>query len=59
MDAIEQRDRSGNLILPDFTVNIASTFETKRAMLAKHRSQSLWLQHQHGMKDYPTQMEEW
>jgi LmbE family N-acetylglucosaminyl deacetylase len=59
MDPIDQRDRSGILTVPDFTVDVASTFETKRAMLAKHRSQRLWLQHQHGMKDYIQQMEDW
>jgi len=59
MDPIDQRDRSGNLIVPDFTINVASTFETKRKMLAKHESQRLWLQQQHGMTDYIQQMEEW
>jgi N-acetylglucosamine malate deacetylase 1 len=59
MDPIEQRDRSGNLIIPDFTINVECTFETKTAMLAKHRSQRLWLQQQHGMDDYLKQMEDW
>ena len=59
MDPIDQRDRSGNLTVPDFTINVESTFETKRKMLAKHKSQRLWLQQQHGMKDYIQQMEEW
>ncbi|MGA8599621.1 MAG: PIG-L family deacetylase [Bryobacteraceae bacterium] len=59
MDPIDQRDRSGNLTVPDFTINVASTFEMKKAMLAKHRSQRLWLQQQHGMDDYLKQMEDW
>jgi LmbE family N-acetylglucosaminyl deacetylase len=59
MDPIDQRDRSGNLTVPDFTVDVASTFVTKKAMLAKHRSQRLWLQQQHGMDDYIAQMENW
>jgi N-acetylglucosamine malate deacetylase 1 len=59
MDPIEQRDRSGSPTPPDFTVNVESTFATKRAMLAKHQSQSLWLQRQHGMADYIQQMETW
>jgi N-acetylglucosamine malate deacetylase 1 len=59
MDPIDQRDRNGNPMVPDFTVDVASTFETKRAMLAKHRSQRLWLQQQHGMDDYMVQMETW
>jgi LmbE family N-acetylglucosaminyl deacetylase len=59
MDPIDQRDRNGNPAVPDFTVDVGSTFETKKAMLAQHRSQRLWLQEQHGMDDYMTQMEEW
>jgi N-acetylglucosamine malate deacetylase 1 len=59
MDPIDQRDRNGNVTIPDFTVNVASAFETKRAMLANHQSQRLWLQRQHGMKDYIQQMEDW
>jgi LmbE family N-acetylglucosaminyl deacetylase len=59
MDPINHQDRSGSLTVPDFTVNVASTFDTKRAMLAKHRSQRLWLQRQHGMNDYIKQMEDW
>ncbi|MDQ2773464.1 MAG: PIG-L family deacetylase [Acidobacteriota bacterium] len=59
MDPIDQRDRNGHVTVPDFTANVASTFEMKRAMLAKHQSQGLWLQQQHGMKDYIQQMEDW
>jgi N-acetylglucosamine malate deacetylase 1 len=59
MDPIDQRDRGGNLTVPDFTINVASTFETKTAMLAKHRSQRAWLQQKHGMDDYLRQMEDW
>ncbi|MGH9639692.1 MAG: PIG-L deacetylase family protein, partial [Bryobacteraceae bacterium] len=59
MDPIAQQDRKGHRPVPDFTVDVASMMETKRAMLAKHRSQRLWLQQQHGMKDYLQQMEDW
>jgi LmbE family N-acetylglucosaminyl deacetylase len=59
MDPIDQRDRDGNLTLPDFTVDVASTMDTKTAMLAKHRSQREWLQQQHGMDDYLKQMQDW
>ncbi len=59
MDPIELRDRNGNPVAPDFTVDVASTFTIKKAMLAKHESQRLWLQQQHGMADYLKQMEEW
>ncbi len=59
MDPIDRRDRSGALAVPEFTINVASTFEAKTAMLAKHRSQRLWLQQKHGMDDYLRQMEDW
>lgn len=59
MDPIDHNDRCGQRIVPDFTVDVASTIETKRAMLLKHESQRLWLQQQHGMSDYIQQMEEW
>ena len=59
MDPIDQRDRDGNLTIPDFTVDVASTMETKTAMLARHRSQREWLHQQHGMDDYLRQMQDW
>ena len=58
-DPIAQLDRQGNAVTPDFVVDVGSTFETKRAMLAKHASQREWLREQHGMDDYLAQMEEW
>jgi LmbE family N-acetylglucosaminyl deacetylase len=59
MDPIDQRDRSGNRTVPDFTIDVESTFETKTAMLAMHRSQRAWLRKQHGTDDYLRQMENW
>ncbi|HWB95476.1 MAG TPA: PIG-L family deacetylase [Bryobacteraceae bacterium] len=59
MDPIDQRDRSGCLTVPDFTIDVTSTFEMKTRMLAAHRSQRAWLQQQHGTDDYLRQMEEW
>lgn len=59
MDPIGQHDRTGALVTPDFTVDVSSVFELKQAMLARHRSQREWLQHQHGMDDYLKQMESW
>ena len=59
MDPIGQQDRGGNLPVPDFTVDVASTIETKTAMLARHRSQRGWLQQQHAMDDYLQQMQDW
>ena len=59
MDPIDQRDRNGCLVAPDFTVDVTSTFEMKTRMLGKHRSQREWLRAQHGTDDYLRQMEEW
>ncbi len=59
MDPIDQRDRSGHPAVPDFTIDVTSTFEMKTRMLSKHRSQRGWLQQQHGTDDYLRQMEEW
>src|SRR5208283_2627790 len=44
MDPVDQRDRNGNLTVPDFTIDVASTFENKTTMLGRHRSQRVWLQ---------------
>ena len=59
LDPIDGTDRDGKIVVPDFTVDVASTFETKRAMLAQHESQRSWLKQQHGMDDYLDQMETW
>lgn len=59
MDPDGGLDRDGRPIPPDFVVNVESTFEIKRQMLAQHRSQREWLQRQHGMDDYMITMEEW
>lgn len=59
MDPIGRHDRDERLAVPDFTVNVASTFEKKSAMLAEHRSQREWLRQQHGIDDYLRQMEDW
>ncbi len=59
VDPIELMDRNGCPITPDFVVNIESTFEIKKAMLAKHASQRAWLRKQHGVDDYLNQMEQW
>lgn len=59
LDPIAQVDRAGQPVVPDFTIDIASVFDTKVAMLAKHASQRAWLKQQHGIDDYLNQMEEW
>jgi len=59
MDPLEGRDREGNLVAPDFIVNVAVTFARKREMLAQHASQRNWLRQHHGTDDYLDQMERW
>lgn len=59
MDSIGQLDRESAATQPDFTVDVAAVFETKRRMLACHSSQRDWLRRQHGIDDYVEQMERW
>jgi LmbE family N-acetylglucosaminyl deacetylase len=59
MDSIEGRDRDGRPVLPDCFVDVGSSFELKRQMLACHESQRAWLRTQHGIDDYLAQMEQW
>jgi N-acetylglucosamine malate deacetylase 1 len=59
MDPIGGVDRENRPVAADFYVDIGTTFETKRAMLAEHSSQREWLRQQHGMDDYLLTMERW
>lgn len=59
MDAVGGTDREGHVIAPDFFVDVEETFATKKAMLALHASQRVWLLKQHGMDDYLDAMEQW
>jgi LmbE family N-acetylglucosaminyl deacetylase len=59
MDSVEGSDRNGKPLMPDFFVNIGTTFTRKREMLACHESQRAWLRTQHGIDDYLEQMEKW
>jgi LmbE family N-acetylglucosaminyl deacetylase len=59
MDPIEGRDREGRLVAPDFVVDIAPAFARKRAMLAEHASQRIWLRQHHGTDNYLDEMERW
>ena len=58
-DPIGGRDREGRPVVPDFAVDIAAWFETKRAMLAAHASQIDWLAHQHGVSDALAFIDTW
>jgi LmbE family N-acetylglucosaminyl deacetylase len=59
MDSVAGIDRFGASLEPDFVVDVKSTFETKRSMLAQHASQRDWLKRQHGIDDYLATMERW
>ena len=59
MDPVAGCDREGNLVEPDFIVDVAATFARKREMLAQHASQRNWLRQHHGTDDYLDQMEHW
>jgi N-acetylglucosamine malate deacetylase 1 len=59
MDPLGMVDRAGNPVAPDFTVDVHSSFETKKSMLAKHETQRSWLRRQHSIDDYLAKMEEW
>src|SRR5947207_15638792 len=57
MDPLGGSDRDGKLVEPDFIVDVAETFARKRAMLAEHASQRIWLRQHHGIDDYLEEME--
>jgi N-acetylglucosamine malate deacetylase 1 len=59
MDPIGLADRQGSTVIPDFAVNVSTTFSVKECMLAKHESQRAWLRRQHGIDDYLDQMKRW
>ena len=58
-DPIEGTDYFGNPIPPEFIVDISSTFELKRQMLACHESQRSWLRKQHGIDEYLDRAKRW
>jgi LmbE family N-acetylglucosaminyl deacetylase len=59
MDPIEGRDRSGQTVIPDFAIDVTSSFSKKSEMLAAHESQRNWVKKQHGVDDYMASMERW
>jgi LmbE family N-acetylglucosaminyl deacetylase len=59
MDPDEGRDRDGNVIRPEFVVDVAKHMARKKEMLACHDSQRAWLRKHHGMDNYIETMEEW
>jgi LmbE family N-acetylglucosaminyl deacetylase len=59
MDPIGGRDREGVKVQAHFGVDVSSTFETKRRMLAVHESQAAWVARQHGVADHLASMAAW
>jgi N-acetylglucosamine malate deacetylase 1 len=59
MDSLGGVDHFGPVIEPDFVVDVKTTFETKRRMLACHASQYEWLKKQHGIEDSQAMVERW
>jgi LmbE family N-acetylglucosaminyl deacetylase len=59
VDSIGGLDRFGTPVEPDFVVDVKTTFDTKRRMLAAHASQREWLKKQHGIEDPVEVMERW
>ena len=52
MDPADGIDRDGNILHPEFTVDVADTLDLKRTLVGCHESQRNWLKKQHGMDDY-------
>lgn len=59
MDSTEGIDRDGNKMRPEWTVDVSSAEQEKRAVIACHESQRAWLARQHGMADYVELAMEW
>jgi LmbE family N-acetylglucosaminyl deacetylase len=59
VDPIEGTDYFAQPIVPEFYVDVSSTIDKKRAMLACHESQRGWLFRQHGIDEYLKKMDEW
>ncbi|MFP4055590.1 MAG: PIG-L deacetylase family protein [Candidatus Brocadiia bacterium] len=58
-DAMEGIDHLGRPTPVHFYVDITTTMDTKKQMLACHRSQREWLMRQHGLDEYTNSMVEW
>lgn len=59
MDPIGGVDRGGVEVIPDFVVDIETTFDLKIAMLMEHKSQRDWLRIRHGVENYISSMQKW
>ena len=59
VDPIEGRDRDGERVVPEFGVDIGTTFAVKERMFACHKSQAGWEAKQHAIDDFVGAMERW
>ena len=59
IDAVTGMNRFGDVLEPDFVVDVKTAIPKKKRMLAAHASQREWLRRQHGIDDYIEQMERW
>jgi LmbE family N-acetylglucosaminyl deacetylase len=59
VDPVAGIDWYANSIEPEFTIDVTSTFDLKKRMLACHESQRTWLMRQHGIDEYLATMEQW
>jgi LmbE family N-acetylglucosaminyl deacetylase len=58
-DPIEGKDALGQVVEPQFCIDISQVLETKVAMLSAHASQRDWLLKHHGMDHYVQSMRDW
>lgn len=59
VDPLEGRDLWGQPVVPQYYVDISTTFEVKQQMLACHDSQRAWLRAQHGVDEYLESQRRW
>ena len=56
MDPAEGKDNFGEVIKPQWVIDISNAFDTKLEMLSCHESQRNWLMTHHGMDEYTEMM---
>ena len=58
-DAVENKDRYGRLVAPDFYVDITREVKTKERMVKCHASQRHWLLKHHKVDEYTNNVRRW
>ncbi len=59
MDSTDGIDRDGQILRPEFLVDVAEVIDMKRALVGCHESQRNWLRKQHGIDDYVEKSIQW